>query len=126
MSDALKTPRRPRRRGFTLIELLIVIAIILILIAIALPNFLEAQIRAKVARVEADLRTIVTALETYFIDWGIYPNQSEDEFDNAAHGLSQLTTPLQYLPELPFDVFVGSQAQAVDALPVYFEMASTG
>jgi len=125
MSDTLKTPGRPQRRGFTLIELLIVIAIILILIAIALPNFLEAQIRAKVARVEADLRTIVTALETYFIDWGTYPMQSEDEFDTDAHGLSQLTTPLQYLPELPFDVFVGSQSHAVDGVPVYFEMAST-
>ncbi|MBW7937580.1 MAG: prepilin-type N-terminal cleavage/methylation domain-containing protein, partial [Candidatus Omnitrophica bacterium] len=38
----------PKKAGFTLIELLIVIAIILILISIALPNFLEAQMRAKV------------------------------------------------------------------------------
>lgn len=45
----MKTLRR-NRPGFTLIELLIVIAIILILIAIALPNFLEAQIRAKVTK----------------------------------------------------------------------------
>lgn len=40
------------RSGFTLIELLIVIAIILILIAIALPNFLDAQARAKVTKTE--------------------------------------------------------------------------
>jgi prepilin-type N-terminal cleavage/methylation domain-containing protein len=113
------------KRGFTLIELLIVIAIILILIAIALPNFLEAQIRAKVARVQADLRTIGTALESYLIDWRIYPNDSEDEFDENNHGLRQLTTPLQYLPELPFDVFVGGRAPQ-DGTPVYFEMGSTG
>ncbi|MCG3196214.1 MAG: hypothetical protein GHCLOJNM_00686 [bacterium] len=112
-------------RGFTLIELLIVIAIILILIAIALPNFLEAQIRAKVARVNADLRTIATAMESYLLDWKIYPPDSEDEFDEQAHGLAQLTTPLKYLAALPFDVFVGSRAP-VDGTPVYFEMASTG
>ncbi|MCA9409592.1 MAG: prepilin-type N-terminal cleavage/methylation domain-containing protein, partial [Candidatus Omnitrophica bacterium] len=74
------TPFR-RIKAFTLIELLVVIAIILILISIALPNFLEAQLRAKVARVTADLRTITTALETYYIDWGTYPDDSEDEFD---------------------------------------------
>ncbi len=48
-------------RGFTLIELLIVIAIILILISIALPNFLEAQERARVARAKANLKSMETA-----------------------------------------------------------------
>ena len=121
-------PRNRRRslpKGFTLIELLIVIAIILILIAIALPNFLEAQVRAKVARVTADLRTIAIALESYFIDWGMYTDDSEDEFDASDHGLAQLTTPLQYLTELPFDVFIGG-GQAEDGHPVFFELASTG
>jgi len=55
------------------IELLIVVAIIAILAAIALPNFLEAQTRSKVSRVKADLRTIATGLETYHIDWNHYP-----------------------------------------------------
>ena len=53
----LKMPQLVRRKGFTLIELLIVIAIILILIAIALPNFLEAQERARVVRANGHLRT---------------------------------------------------------------------
>ena len=61
------------RKGFTLIELLIVIAIILILIAIALPNFLEAQLRAKITRVEAEFRTLATAIEAYKADYGKYP-----------------------------------------------------
>lgn len=62
-----------KMRGFTLIELLIVVAIIAILAAIAVPNFLEAQVRAKVSRVRSDLRSLATALESYFIDNNAYP-----------------------------------------------------
>ncbi|MCA9445585.1 MAG: prepilin-type N-terminal cleavage/methylation domain-containing protein [Candidatus Omnitrophica bacterium] len=61
---------RKHARGFTLIELLIVIAIILILIAIALPNFLDAQARAKVARERSDIKTLATAIESLRIDFG--------------------------------------------------------
>ena len=61
------------KHGFTLIELLIVVAIIAILAAIAVPNFLEAQMRAKVGRVKSDLRTVATAVEAYMIDWNVPP-----------------------------------------------------
>lgn len=66
------------RNGFTLIELLIVIAIILILIGIALPNFLAAQIRAKVARAEADLKSIATAIEFFRTEHSNYPIGTDD------------------------------------------------
>jgi prepilin-type N-terminal cleavage/methylation domain-containing protein len=59
--------------AFTLIELLIVVAIIAILAAIAIPSLLEAQVRAKVARVRADQRSMATAIETYFVDYNIFP-----------------------------------------------------
>ncbi len=62
-----------KKMGFTLIELLIVVAIIAILAAIAVPNFLEAQVRSKVSRARADLRTLAGALESYMIDWNKYP-----------------------------------------------------
>jgi prepilin-type N-terminal cleavage/methylation domain-containing protein len=67
-----------RLRGFTLIELLIVVAIIAILAAIAVPNFLEAQVRAKVSRTRADLRSLATGLESYFIDNNAYPVHTID------------------------------------------------
>src|SRR5690606_400852 len=65
--------RDKMKKGFTLIELLIVVAIIAILAAIAVPNFLEAQTRAKISRVVSDLRTINTGFETYRIDHGNIP-----------------------------------------------------
>ena len=62
-----------RRGAFTLIELLIVVAIISILSAVAIPNFLAARVRAKVSRAQAELQTLGTALMGYHVDWGEFP-----------------------------------------------------
>lgn len=91
-----------RTSAFTLIELLIVVAIIAILAAIAVPNFLEAQTRAKVARVKADMRSITTSLETYHIDSNTYVYQNPQcralrINDTQALVLERLTTPVAYL-----------------------------
>jgi general secretion pathway protein G len=62
-----------RDKGFTLIELLIVVAIIGIIAAIAIPNLLNAVDRGKQKRTMADLRAIGTACEQYQIDINFYP-----------------------------------------------------
>lgn len=85
-------------RAYTLIELLIVIAIISILALIAIPNFLEAQIRAKVSRAKADLRTVATGLEAYATDCNDYPPNDGDY--NVLP--IQLTTPIAYLSSVNF------------------------
>ena len=117
--------------GFTLIELLIVVAIIAILAAIAVPNFLEAQVRSKVSRTRSDIRTIATGLESYAVDHNHYPYMlgpvgviyvGEPRF--TGHGDLRsfewrtlppaLSTPVAYLSSQFTDVFkiggVGSQS----------------
>ncbi len=108
-----------RREAFTLIELLIVVAIIGILAAIAVPNFMNAQTRAKVARAKADLRSLATALESYFLDHNDYPC---DETNSSLYYkylvnpvLFPLTTPTAYLGDItmpdPFLKFSQIEAQ---------------
>src|SRR5690349_24619693 len=60
------------RKGFTLIELLIVVVIIGILAAIAIPKFASTKDKAKLASVKTDLRNLMTAQEAYFSDKATY------------------------------------------------------
>ncbi|MBI1292977.1 prepilin-type N-terminal cleavage/methylation domain-containing protein [bacterium] len=95
-------------KAFTLIELLIVVAIIAILAAIAVPNFLEAQVRAKTSRVKADMRSIATALEAYNVDYNVYPYDgyhatgSNAPTYNYWYISKMLSTPTSYLTTVIF------------------------
>src|SRR5947208_15763062 len=63
------------RRGFTLIELLIVVVIIGLLAAIAIPKFANTKEKAYVAAMKSDLRNLMTAEEAYFADSMAYTDQ---------------------------------------------------
>ena len=78
------------RKGFTLIELLIVVAIIGIIVAIAIPNLLNAIQRAKQRRTMGDIRTSATAVEAYAVDMNRYP-PSAGSYDLPV-GLTAATT----------------------------------
>lgn len=95
-------------RAFTLIELLIVVAIIAILAAIAVPNFLEAQTRSRVSRSLADMRTLVTATETYRVDWNDRPVANTTAGPGHWWGFTPtgLTTPIAYITSIPTMPFI--------------------
>ncbi len=92
-------------KGFTLIELLIVVAIIGILAAIAVPNFLNAQTRAKIARAEADHRSIGTAVEMYRLDNNSYPARGQLSVNSRLEFYIRLTTPVAYMSGIVHDLF---------------------
>jgi general secretion pathway protein G len=93
------------RKGFTLIELLIVVAIIGILAAIAVPNFLNAQTRAKVARCYSDMKAISTGFEMYQLDCNSYPYGGGTIWASY-YIYPRLTTPISYMSSIPIDVFI--------------------
>lgn len=108
-----------RTKGFTLIELLIVVAIIGILAAIAVPNFLNAQMRAKIARTHADQKAVSTSLEQYFLDWNTYVEDHDWPTDLSQRGFFRLTSPMPYMASLPLDAFSSGSYRLSEQNPTF-------
>lgn len=119
-------------RAVSLLELVIVVAIIAILAAIAMPNFLNAQTRTKVAVTKSDMKVLATALASYRVAHGSYPEGTDNPanypekyasaLNNLAAGyysfrtrapgglvagkdFATLTTPVSYIAVIPLDPF---------------------
>ena len=110
--------------GFTLIELLIVVAIIGILAAIAVPNFLNAQMKANISRTYADMRTVSVALEQYMLDWNSYVEDHDWPDTPTQRGLFRLTFPVAYLSTLPIDAFTSKLAKNYSERNQNFELGT--
>jgi general secretion pathway protein G len=85
-----------REKGFTLVELLVVMAIMGILVAVAVPQLQKAPIRAKEATLREDLFTFRSCLDQYYADKGHYPET-----------LQTLVTD-KYIRKIPLDPFTKS------------------
>jgi type IV pilus assembly protein PilA len=78
--------RSTARKGFTLIELLIVVVIIGILAAIAIPKFATTKEKAYIASMKSDLRNLATAEEAYFSDQEVYSSDTTAIKFNTSKG----------------------------------------
>ena len=105
---------KKRIKGFTLVELVITIGVITILVGVATPQIIGYVNRSKIARVQMELTSLRSALQSYYSDWGEYPSSLDALRGdgagerNTTGSVSQtgLQGPIDYIEkDLPVDIF---------------------
>ena len=109
MNDVKRSPRRPvGQSGFTLIELIIVVAVISIVAGLAVPLYANEEARARVAKAQADIRTLACAVNLYVAHMGTLPPTLLALWFPAVNGRNESAGP--FVASIPHPPLGGSPA----------------
>ena len=117
--DHLHIPRvrenlkKSRKGGFTLVELMVVVAVIAILAAIAMPQFLSAADRARNAKETADIQIIKNATQLYMIDKNVDTPPTVENLYKEGYLTEHVKTPKDKEYTITYEVVNGGTAKAV-------------
>ena len=105
--------KKSRKGGFTLVELMVVVAVIAILAAIAMPQFLSAADRARTAKETADIQIIKNATQLYMIDKNVDTPPTVENLYKEGYLTEHVKTPKDKEYTITYEVVNGGTAKAV-------------